>query len=186
MVVDRNYRCSVTKPDDFDDFWDGVMDDVNSIDLDPSMEIDPLRANDEVDVYQVFYNSLDHVRISAWYSLPKGATAKLPTMIQLPGYQSDPPIAREWATKGYACISVNPRGKVRSRSQFDPGYPGLLTYGIVDRGSVRTQCRGQNSIVPHSLRRSCSWPVRIAYLHRIQEKAPNLATPSDVLLCELR
>ncbi|MBT3994329.1 MAG: prolyl oligopeptidase family serine peptidase [Chloroflexi bacterium] len=135
MVVDRNYRCSVTKPDDFDDFWDGVLDDVNSIDLDPSMEIDPLRSNDEVDVYQVFYNSLDHVRISAWYSVPKNATGKLPAMIQLPGYQSDPPIAREWAVKGYACISVNPRGKVRSRSQFDPGYPGLLTYGIVDRNS---------------------------------------------------
>ena len=135
MVVDRNYRCSVTKPDDFDEFWNGVMEDVNSIDLDPCMEIDPLRSNDEVDVYQVFYNSLDHVRISAWYSLPKGVTGRLPAMIQLPGYQSDPPIAREWATKGYACISVNPRGKVRSRSQFDPGYPGLLTYGIVDRNS---------------------------------------------------
>jgi cephalosporin-C deacetylase len=30
---------------------------------------------------------------------------------------------------------VNPRGKVRSRTQFDPGYPGLLTYGIVDRNT---------------------------------------------------
>ena len=135
MEVDRNYRCKVVKPDDFDEFWDGVLSDVNAIDLDPSMEKDDLRSNDEVDVYQVYYNSLDHVRISAWYSVPKGATGKLPAMIQLPGYQSDPPIAREWAAKGYACISVNPRGKVRSRTQFDPGYPGLLTYGIVDKNS---------------------------------------------------
>jgi cephalosporin-C deacetylase len=135
MEVDRNYRCKVVKPDDFDEFWDGVLSDVNAIDLDPSMEKDELRSNEEVDVYQVFYNSLDNVRISAWYSLPKGATGKLPAMIQLPGYQSDPPIAREWAVKGYACISVNPRGKVRSRTQFDPGYPGLLTYGIVDKNS---------------------------------------------------
>jgi hypothetical protein len=165
MVVDRNYHCSVTKPDDFDDFWDGVMDDVNSIDLDPCMEIDPLRSNDEVDVYQVFYNSLDHVRISAWYSLPKGATAKLPTMIQLPGYQSDPPIAREWATKGYACISVNPTRKgpkqiaIRSRVSR-PAH-------LWNRRSrfCQNSVPGQNSIVPHSLRRSCSWPVRIAYLH---------------------
>ena len=56
MVEDRNYRCSVTKPDDFDEFWNGVLDAVNSIDLDPRMEIDPLRSNDEVNVYQVFYN----------------------------------------------------------------------------------------------------------------------------------
>ena len=54
MEVDRNYRCKVVKPDDFDEFWDGVLSDVNAIDLDPSMEKDDLRSNDEVDVYQVY------------------------------------------------------------------------------------------------------------------------------------
>ena len=46
MEVDRNYRCKVVKPDDFDEFWDGVLSDVNAIDLDPSMEKDNLRSND--------------------------------------------------------------------------------------------------------------------------------------------
>ena len=32
-----------------------------------------------------------------------------------------------------SALSGRPRGKLRSNSQFNPGYPGLLTYGIVDR-----------------------------------------------------
>ncbi|MCH8909708.1 MAG: acetylxylan esterase [Chloroflexi bacterium] len=135
MAVDKNYRSIVTRPDDFHAFWNDVLGDANSISLDPTIEKDDLRSTGDIDVFQVFYNSLDNVRVSGWYAVPKGAGGKLPAMIALPGYQSDPPIPKDWAAKGYACISVNPRGKVRSRSQFDPGYPGLLTYGIVDRNT---------------------------------------------------
>jgi cephalosporin-C deacetylase len=45
----------------------------------------------------------------------------------------DPPIPKEWARKGYMALSVAPRGKLRSTRQFNPGYPNLLTYNIVDR-----------------------------------------------------
>ena len=38
-----------------------------------------------------------------------------------------------WARKNYAAFSVAPRGKLRSNRLFNPGYPGLLTYGMVDR-----------------------------------------------------
>jgi len=51
----------------------------------------------------------------------------------LPGYQMDPPIPKEWARQGYLALSVAPRGKLRSNRQFNPGYPNLLTYNIVDR-----------------------------------------------------
>src|SRR6266536_690861 len=39
----------------------------------------------------------------------------------------------EWAYKGYGALAVAPRGKLRSHRQFNPGYPNLLTYNIVDR-----------------------------------------------------
>jgi cephalosporin-C deacetylase len=45
----------------------------------------------------------------------------------------DPPIPKDWARKGYATLSVAPRGKLRSMRQFNPGYPNLLTHNIVDR-----------------------------------------------------
>ena len=135
MAVDKNYKTVVRKPDDFHAFWDNVISDVNSISLDPIIEKDELRSTPDITVYTVFYNSLDNVRISAWYAVPNGAARKLPAIIASPGYQSDPAIPKDWAAKGYACISMNPRGKVRSRTQFDPGYPGVLTYGIVDRNT---------------------------------------------------
>jgi cephalosporin-C deacetylase len=45
----------------------------------------------------------------------------------------DPPIPKDWARKGYIALSVAPRGKLRSNRQFNPGYPNLLTYNLVDR-----------------------------------------------------
>ena len=135
MGVDRDYRCQVIKPEDFNEFWGLVLDELSSIELNVECEKDELRSDSEVTVYQIFYDSLDHVRISGWYSVPNTPVNGLPAILLVPGYQSDPPIPKDWSAKGYACLSVNPRGKVRSRSQFDPGYPGLLTHRIVDKNT---------------------------------------------------
>jgi cephalosporin-C deacetylase len=81
----------------------------------------------------VFYPSLDDVRIAAWYCRPTQRAARLPAILSLPGYQSDPPIPTEWARQGYLALAVAPRGKLRSNHQFNPGYPNLLTYNLVDR-----------------------------------------------------
>jgi cephalosporin-C deacetylase len=121
------------KPDDFDAFWEGVLRQAASVPLDPELVPDPLRTSDEVEVFQVFYASLDHVRIAAWYCRPAGRTGRMPAIMFLPGYQMDPPIPKELARKGYCALSVAPRGKLRSLRQFNPGYPNLLTHNIVDR-----------------------------------------------------
>ena len=97
------------------------------------MEPEPARSDDEVEVFQAFYDSIDNVRVAAWYCVPRGERGPLPAIMVVPGYQSDPGIPKEWARRGYAVLGVAPRGKLRSNGQFDPGYPGLLTYGIVDR-----------------------------------------------------
>lgn len=132
-TVDKNYQSKARIPHDFDEFWDSVISDMQKIALEPEMISDPLRSTDEVEVFQVFYNSLDHVRIAGWYCIPRIRKGPVAAVMVVPGYQSDPPITKEWARRGYATLSVAPRGKLRSKQQFNPGYPGLLTYGIVDR-----------------------------------------------------
>ena len=134
VAVDR-YVSKVTKPADFDDFWGEVEDQVSRIPLEPHVELDPFRSSEDVDVYQVFYNSLDWVRIAGWYSLPKGYQGRLPGLLLVPGYLMEPPIPKTWAKKGYATFSAAPRGKLRSHHQFNPGYPGLLTHCIVDKNT---------------------------------------------------
>src|SRR5712691_10372762 len=131
VLVD--YQSTVKKPDDFDAFWDGVQQQAAAIPLEPEIIPDPLRTSEEIEVFQVFYTSLEHVRIAAWYCRPARPAERTPAIMLLPGYQMDPPIPKELARKGYIALSVGPRGKLRSLRQFNPVYPNLLTHNIVDR-----------------------------------------------------
>jgi cephalosporin-C deacetylase len=132
-TVPVDYESRMRTPDDFDAFWNEVLRQAAGIPLDPEMVPDPLRTSDDVEVFQVFYTSLDRVRIAAWYCRPTRAAGRHPAILLLPGYQMDPPIPKEWARKGYCALSIAPRGKLRSLRQFNPGYPNLLTHNIVDR-----------------------------------------------------
>jgi cephalosporin-C deacetylase len=131
--VQAYYQTKVTKPDDFDAFWQGVLREAKGIPLAAEMVLDPLRTSADIEVFQVFYTSLDQLRIAAWYCRPTLRPERTPALLVLPGYQMDPPIPKEWARRGYIALSVAPRGKLRSNRQFNPGYPNLLTYNIVDR-----------------------------------------------------
>ena len=132
-AVAADYQSRVRKPRDFDAFWDDVLRQAAAIPLEPEVVPDPLRASEDVEVFQVFYTSLDHVRVAAWYCRPTRRPERTPAILFTPGYQMDPPIPKELARKGYVVLSVAPRGKLRSNKQFNPGYPNLLTHNIVDR-----------------------------------------------------
>jgi cephalosporin-C deacetylase len=131
--VHPDYPSQVRKPQDFEAFWDAVRRRTAAIPLELEVVPEPLRTSEDIEAFQVFYTSLDQVRIAAWYCRPARRMAPGPAMLFLPGYQMDPPIPKEWARKGYSALSVAPRGKLRSMRQFNPGYPNLLTYNIVDR-----------------------------------------------------
>ena len=60
--VRTDYPTKVRKPDDFDEFWSGVLDDAAKIPLNPETVPDPLRSSQDI---EVFYDSLDNVRIAA-------------------------------------------------------------------------------------------------------------------------
>lgn len=131
----EKYRVTVPRPDDFDHFWAAVMDQLGRWPIDAEFIRDELRSSDRVDVYDVAYTSLDGVRISAWYACPRKEVVSppYPGLLIVPGYISDPVIPKNWAELGYAALAVAPRGKVRSRSEVDANYPGLLVENSVDR-----------------------------------------------------
>jgi cephalosporin-C deacetylase len=131
----EEYGTTTARPADFDEFWDNVLRDLAAIPLNSHVEHLPLRSTSEIDVYEVTYDSLDHVRIACWYCVPTGRITPLPTIVHVPGYVSEPLMPKATALKGFAALSVAPRGKLRSNRQFNPGYPGLLTHNIVDRNT---------------------------------------------------
>jgi cephalosporin-C deacetylase len=123
--VQADYPSQVHKPGDFDAFWNDVQRQVKAIPLTLEIIPDPLRTSEDIEVFQVYYTSLDHLRIAAWYCRPTQRAERLPAVVFLPGYQMDPPIPKEWARKGYVALSVAPRGKLRSLRQFNPGSADL-------------------------------------------------------------
>ena len=128
-----SFATQVTCPNDFDQFWDGVLGELSDIPLDAAATHDPLRSTPTAKVYQVKYRSLDGLEIFGWYALPTTGDGPFPAVLILPGYKSEPALRRDWAGKGVAALSVAVRGKLPSSAEFNPGYPGLLTHGVEDR-----------------------------------------------------
>ena len=70
LAADK-YVTKVRKPDDVDEFWDDVLAQTAKIPLDAEVNHVPLRSSEAIDVFEVFYTSLDDVRIAGWYAVPK-------------------------------------------------------------------------------------------------------------------
>jgi cephalosporin-C deacetylase len=129
----QKFVTQVTRPDDFRGFWDGVMAEVASIPLEPQISPEPMRSNEDVQVAQATYRSLGGLQISTWYCVPARGTGPFPALINFPGYKGEPTLRRDWGAKGVVTLTVAVRGKLRSNSGFNPGYPGLLTHGVESR-----------------------------------------------------
>ena len=84
-----NYGTAVVKPADFDEFWADILAQAAQIPLNATMTPVPLRSTPTVEVYEVQYDSLDHVRIAGWYCLPRQRTEPLPAVVYYPGYISE-------------------------------------------------------------------------------------------------
>lgn len=130
-----DYGTTVTKPTDFDAFWDAVLAQAAAIPLNATLTPVPLRSTATVEVFEVHYDSLDRVRVAGWYCLPRQRSGPLPAQVFYPGYISEPTLPKGAAAQGYAAFGAAPRGKLRSNAQVNPGYPGLLTHNIIDRNT---------------------------------------------------
>lgn len=131
----QSFQSSVRKPADFDRFWDDTIAATEAVPVNASFERVPMRSTADVDVFEVHYDSYEGLRIAAWYCAPRGKSRPFPGMLVVPGYVSEPMIPKALAAQGYAALSAAPRGKLRSNSVFNPGYPGLLMHNITDRNS---------------------------------------------------
>lgn len=127
-----SYGTTVVKPADFEEFWADVLAQAAQIPLNATLTPVPLRSTPEVEVFEVHYDSLDHVRVAGWYCLPRVRPQPLPALVFYPGYISEPTLPKGHAALGYATFGAAPRGKLRSNAHYNPGYPNLLTHNIID------------------------------------------------------
>ena len=67
-VAADQYVSKVRMPEDIDLFWGEDLAETAKNPLEPEVAHDPLRSTEQIDVYEVFFTSLDRVRIAAWYA----------------------------------------------------------------------------------------------------------------------
>ncbi len=128
----KTFVSSAVKPADFDSFWSETLAATESVPLNPSLKLDEMRSTPDIEVFEATYDSYQGVRIAGWYARPRAPKERLPGLVFVPGYVSEPKLPNDLALRGYAAFSAAPRGKLRSNSVFNPGYPGLLTHNIND------------------------------------------------------
>lgn len=129
----KAWKSTVARPRDFDEFWAESLKRTESYPLSPKLVPDTFRSTSEVEVFEARYRSYGGLDIAGWYCRPRGRTGKLPGMLFVPGYVSEPKLPTDLARMGYSAFSAAPRGKLRSNSVFNPGYPNLLTHNAHDR-----------------------------------------------------
>ncbi len=127
------YKSSVVKPEDFEQFWRETLEETERVSLNPRIVLDPMRSNDDIEVFEARYDSYQNLEIAGWYARPRNYTKLLPGLLFVPGYVSEPKLPTDLAREGYAVFSAAPRNKLRSNMVFNPGYPGLLTHNIESR-----------------------------------------------------
>jgi cephalosporin-C deacetylase len=132
------YHPSVARPDDFDSFWQGTLDDAAGYDLAPSFEPhDALLPG--VNVYDVRYSGFGGSRVAGWFLTPRHTTGPVPTVIQFIGYGGGRGRPHEWLlypAAGYNVLVMDSRGQGDGDTPDLPGvgpqHVGLLTRGVLD------------------------------------------------------
>jgi cephalosporin-C deacetylase len=125
----EQFQARLTRPADFDAFWEETIAELGRTPANVSVEPDSLRSTPQVSVSQVHFDSFGGVRIFAWFARPS-APGAYPGLLMLPGYSGNSMPQRAMAGEGFAVLSVSVRAHPRSNGQYAPGFPGLMTDGI--------------------------------------------------------
>ena len=119
----------MNKPQDFDQYWKKVEDELASIQPAAERTELHLRSAPEAKVYGLRLTSLDHYRIFAYFCVPSGK-GPFPVIYRLPNYGSVVHIPPFEERCKYISVALCHRGQRLSDQPFAAKYPGLLTSGI--------------------------------------------------------
>ena len=119
----------MNKPQDFNQYWKKVEDELASIQPAAERTELHLRSAPEAKVYGLKLTSLDHYRIFAYFCVPSGK-GPFPVIYRLPNYGSVVHIPPFEERCKYISVALCHRGQRLSDQPFAAKYPGLLTSGI--------------------------------------------------------
>ena len=121
------------KPDDFDQYWEGTLNELAGLPARVEVEVVPMRETDYATAYGVNFTGLGSYRLFAYLSIPKGE-GPFPALYYTAGYGSVvtpiPQGASNQIRSRHVTFSIAARGSRNADSPYAAAFPGLLTDGI--------------------------------------------------------
>jgi len=131
----KKYQGSSPRPDDFDDFWDRSLAEMNTIDPQPIYT--PHEFSSKIaDCYDLYFKSTKGATIYAKFARPKNVTGKLPTVLHFHGLGGSGECWRTltaYVSQGFCVASMDVRGQ-GGLSEDVGGQPGTTQCAPFIRG----------------------------------------------------
>ncbi|GAB3246954.1 acetylxylan esterase [Kineosporia babensis] len=132
----RRYQSEVTRPDDFDEFWQRTLKESRAAAAETRLEPVDNRLT-TVDTWDVTFSGFGGQPVKGWLHLPANrGEAPLPGIVEYIGYTGGRGLPHErlgWALAGYAHFVMDTRGQGGDTDDAggsgSPSVPGYLTQG---------------------------------------------------------
>jgi cephalosporin-C deacetylase len=125
-------------PEDFDPYWQCLLEELASYAARPQIDLIPLRSTDFATLYGVRLTSIGPYRLFGYLSIPTG-DGPFPAIYYAPKYQSVLEIIPQGTANllrsQYITFSLASRGQRNADTPYAAMFPGLLTEGIANAES---------------------------------------------------
>ncbi len=152
----HSFQPSTIRPNDFETYWQQILDELSTLPIAAEEEELPLRSTDSYTTYGVHFTGLDSYRLFGYLSIPKGE-GPFPALLNLPRYgsvleiipQGDANEKRE----RYLVFSPAGRGQRLSDRPYAASFPGMFLDGLEDpqhyifRGFIADLCRAVDYVL---------------------------------------
>ena len=131
----QTYQGLGIKPDDFDEFWDTQLQQLETFDA--QVEINPVDMPSRVaNFYDLYFTGVEHARIHCQLITPKEVRANHKGLLQFHGYHGDSGDFQDkigWAAEGFVVLAMDARGQ-GGRSEDTTSTKGGVLRGLITRG----------------------------------------------------
>jgi cephalosporin-C deacetylase len=146
---------SPTMRHDIESFWQETLREADRIPLQAELSPAPAKSTPFVTTHGVRLTSWENVKVRAWFSVPNLGRARYPALLTVPGYGGEMDIPTELVVRGFAVLTLFPRGQGESRQEWQMDSPTQLLHHPLDRskfyyrGAYVDCMRAVNFLITH-------------------------------------
>lgn len=157
----QSYFGEGKKPEDFDEFWNKELNELDKLKLDYQMIKKEDLCSNIADFYDLWFEGVEKGRVHCQLIVPKNINGKIPIMLMFHGYHTD---SGDWvgkvglAAEGIAVLALDARGQGGLSEDCSVVQGGILQ-GLIIRGIEQ----GPENLYFKRVFLDCAQMAKIAY-----------------------